>query len=56
MTIFGDGHNDIPMFKLVGYLVAMSNALDEVKSHTEFITDTNHNSGVGLFINKLLEQ
>lgn len=52
---FGDGHNDIPMFKLVGHAVAMSNAMDDVKEYAETITDTNDNAGVGVFIDNLLK-
>lgn len=50
---FGDGHNDIPMFKLVGHPVVMNNALDEVKDYGEFIAESNDDAGVAAFINRL---
>lgn len=50
---FGDGHNDIPMFELVGHPVAMGNAMDEIKNYAEFITSSNDEGGVGEFIKKM---
>lgn len=52
---FGDGHNDIPMFNIVGHAVAMANSALEVKQYADYLTDTNDNSGVGKFILKLLK-
>lgn len=36
---FGDGLNDIEMLQAVGTSVAMGNAVDEVKSHANYVTD-----------------
>lgn len=52
--VFGDGGNDIPMFEIAKYSVALKNALDFVKSKATFITDyTNDENGVYRFIEKI---
>jgi len=47
---FGDGGNDIPMFKKVKYSVAMGNAKQSVKDSARFVTDDCLNSGVANFL------
>lgn len=42
----GDHINDIEMFKVVGYKIAMGNACDELKKDANFITKTNDENGV----------
>lgn len=42
----GDGGNDIPMFEVAGYKIAMGNASKELKQKADYITDTNNNDGV----------
>ncbi len=42
----GDGGNDIPMFEIAGFKIAMGNASEYVKSKVDYITDTNNNDGV----------
>lgn len=44
---FGDGGNDVPMFKAVGIGVAMGNATDDVKSSADYVTLTVEQNGVG---------
>lgn len=51
---FGDDANDIPMLKLAGTAVAVSNAIDEVKAISHAITDSNDNDGVARFIEATL--
>lgn len=46
---FGDDRNDLEMLEYCTG-VAMGNALDEVKSAAEFVTDTNDNDGVAKFL------
>ncbi|WP_033160146.1 HAD family hydrolase [Mycoplasmoides alvi] len=54
IMVFGDGGNDIPMFKIAKYSVALSNAAQFVKDAATFITDLdNNNSGVYHFIKKI---
>lgn len=53
---FGDDANDIPMLKLAGTAVAVSNSVDEVKAIANHITDSNDNDGVAKFIESALLQ
>ena len=43
---FGDGDNDIAMFKEVGYSVAMGNGTDAIKAIADKITETCANEGI----------
>ena len=43
---FGDGDNDIAMFKEVGYSVAMGNGTDAIKAIAHKITETCANEGI----------
>jgi Cof subfamily protein (haloacid dehalogenase superfamily) len=52
ICVFGDYHNDIPMFEAAGFSVAMGNAEDEVKNRATVITGSNDEDGVALAINK----
>lgn len=52
----GDDFNDIAMFQVVGYAVAMGNANDKVKQYANEITKTNEEEGVAVFLEKLLKQ
>jgi len=47
---FGDGGNDVPMFKKVKYSVAMGNAKQSVKDSAVYVTDDCLNSGVANFL------
>ena len=51
---FGDGKNDIEMLSTVGCGIAMGNASDEVKSYAKKVTDTVHNDGIALEIEKFM--
>lgn len=50
----GNERNDIPMLEQAGFAVAMANAVPELKTHADFITKSNMQSGVGYAIEKLL--
>lgn len=43
---FGDGYNDIPMFREVNNKIAMGNGVDELKEKATFITDTIDQQGI----------
>lgn len=43
---FGDGDNDIEMFKTVGHGVAMGNGSDHIKKVADIVTDTCKNEGI----------
>lgn len=47
---FGDGFNDVSMFKVAKTSVAMGNAPDEVKSYASHVTETNIDHGVAQFL------
>lgn len=47
---FGDHVNDYDMFKVCGYGVAMGNANAKLKQMANFVTLTNDENGVGVFI------
>lgn len=50
---FGDGLNDIEMFKLVDHPIAMGNCLAPLKPLAEFITDDNNHDGIANGLNRL---
>lgn len=47
LMAFGDGHNDLPMLKMVDYPVVMKNALPEVLEVAKYVTKSNEEDGVG---------
>lgn len=47
---FGDGGNDIDMFKASSISVAMENATNEVKAHAKYLTSSNNDDGVYQFL------
>ncbi|NRG34452.1 Cof-type HAD-IIB family hydrolase [Niallia circulans] len=54
---FGDGLNDLEMFELVKYPVAMGNAFDIVKKSASYVTTSNDEDGIvnGLTSNDILQ-
>ncbi len=52
---FGDGLNDIEMIKKCGVGVAMENALDDVKKAANYVTKSNEEDGVIIFLEKFLK-
>ena len=54
MIFFGDGPNDLEVIKLVGCGVAMSNAIDIIKSEAKYITLSNNQDGIAVFLEKNL--
>jgi len=53
--VFGDNHNDLPMFRWAGTAIAMGNALEEVKSAASAVTSKNSEHGVADYLEKLLD-
>lgn len=51
---FGDDYNDLGLFKFCGLPVAMSNAIDELKGHALFTTESNDNDGVALALERFI--
>ena len=52
----GDDYNDLTMFAVTGYSVAMGNANDEIKSKAKEVTATNNEDGVAIFLEKLIRK
>lgn len=50
---FGDGFNDIDLFKVCGVSVAMETAPDELKDIASFVTNSVHENGVSLALKQL---
>ncbi|MGJ7913232.1 Cof-type HAD-IIB family hydrolase [Neobacillus sp. LXY-1] len=50
----GDERNDIPMFHAAGLSIAMGNAEDEVKEHSDIVTLTNDEHGVAYAFEKYI--
>lgn len=48
----GDSFNDLPMIEFAGLGVAMGNAPEGVKAKADVVTDTCHNDGVAVMIEK----
>lgn len=48
---FGDSYNDIGMLRLAGTGVAMGNAEEAVKAAADYLTKSNEEDGVGVFVN-----
>lgn len=42
----GDGANDLPMFEVSGYKVAMENGNDKLKAQADYITSSNNQDGI----------
>ena len=53
VVFFGDDINDIELLKACGTGVAMGNAVDEVKSIADFVTTSNDEDGIAVFLNKV---
>ncbi|WP_188455281.1 Cof-type HAD-IIB family hydrolase [Virgibacillus oceani] len=51
---FGDEDNDFEMIDYAGVGVAMGNAIDELKSIANHVTDSNEQDGIGAFLEKYL--
>lgn len=52
IVVFGDGENDLTMFKVVKYPVAMGNAMENVKKAAYEVTYSNNEDGIAIFLEK----
>ena len=55
VIVFGDSGNDMPAMKIAGYAVAMGNAHANVKEAADEVTESIHDDGVALAINRLFD-
>jgi hypothetical protein len=51
---FGDGSNDLPLFRAAGFGVAMGNARAELKEIADYVTLDVEESGLAAAFNKFL--
>lgn len=51
----GDSSNDFSMFEISGTDVAMGNSLNDLKKSADFVTKTNDESGVAVFLEKFFK-
>jgi len=54
IVAIGDNMNDISLFEHAGYRVAMGNAVDELKSIADFVTDSVEEQGIIKVIDMIL--
>ena len=50
IVVFGDQDNDISMMKIAGTSVAMKNGCQNAKDVADYITESNNDNGVALWI------
>ena len=55
VIVFGDSGNDVPAMRIAGYAVAMGNAFPDVKLAADEVTESIHEDGVVLAINRLFD-
>ncbi|KAH9823997.1 HAD-like domain-containing protein [Melampsora americana] len=53
---FGDGMNDLEMLSEAGYGVAMGNADERLKSVAKYVTLSNNEGGVGVFLDRIFKK
>ena len=46
VVVFGDGSNDLSMFKAAPFSIAMGNSIDELKEIADFVTKSNEEEGI----------
>jgi Cof subfamily protein (haloacid dehalogenase superfamily) len=55
VVVFGNGLNDLSMFSVAGFAVAMGNSPDEVKQKADFVTKSNVEDGVAYALQMLFK-
>lgn len=46
VVVFGDGENDLTMFQYADHGIAMGNAVEELKKHATYVTDSIEEEGI----------
>ena len=54
VAVIGDQANDLSMFELAAYRVAMGNAIDEVQRRADFVTLDNEHDGWAAAVDKFV--
>ncbi|MEK3761718.1 Cof-type HAD-IIB family hydrolase [Paenibacillus sp. FSL R7-0337] len=56
VAVMGDSYNDLPMFEMAGYKIAMGNAAPVLKQTADFITLSHTENGVAAGLRHLLDR
>ncbi|MBO8161904.1 MAG: HAD family hydrolase [Thermosipho sp. (in: Bacteria)] len=56
IIVFGDNHNDIPLFKIADISFAVENAVDELKDIADFVIPASYEDGVFQAFNTFLKE
>ncbi|MEK8127169.1 HAD family hydrolase [Paenibacillus filicis] len=54
VMVFGDDFNDLGLFQMCGFPIAMENAIIELKNCAAHVTDSNDNDGVAVAIERFM--
>ena len=54
VMVFGDDYNDLGLFRMSGFPVAMDNAIIELKNCAVHVTESNDNDGVAAAIERFI--
>lgn len=54
VAVIGDQANDLPMFAVAGYKIAMGNAIPELKSLADYVTQDNEHDGWAAAVERFL--
>lgn len=54
--VMGDGANDMSMFEMSGYKVAMENGNEELKKKADYITANNNQDGVARALEEIFNK
>ena len=54
MIFFGDSRNDLEVIQGVGCGVAMGNAISDIKEKAKYVTLTNNEDGIKVFLVKII--
>jgi len=54
VMVFGDDFNDLGLFQMCGFPIAMENAIIELKKCAAHVTDSNDNDGVAVTLERLV--
>lgn len=54
VAVIGDMANDLPMFEVAAYKIAMGNGIDELKQMADFVTEDNEHSGFAAAVERFI--
>jgi hydroxymethylpyrimidine pyrophosphatase-like HAD family hydrolase len=56
MMAIGDSENDLPLFEMAGFSVAMGNARKEIQDRADAVTSPNYDDGVAAALERYVLQ